>query len=127
MLPISSFSRTAATTPSPQATRSHGARVAGPEAVRGVADALERVAAAMSQDPMALTASPARRKRAWEECARADADELDDDEYSACVTVFSSTTLADEYMRFPAKRQAARRKWLRAAIDEKLARQPVDI
>jgi hypothetical protein len=76
----------------------------------------------MLQDPAVLNASPSRRKRAWEECERSDAEELDDDEYGACVKVFSSTVSADEYLRFPKKRKAARKEWLHAAIAERLGR-----
>jgi hypothetical protein len=46
----------------------------------------------------------------------AEGGDLSDNEFAAAVEVFSSSKLADQYMKFPESRKAARRVWLNMAI-----------
>jgi hypothetical protein len=42
--------------------------------------------------------------------------DLSDNEFAAAAEVFSSSKLADQYLKFPDHRKAARRVWLNNAI-----------
>lgn len=63
-----------------------------------------------------MSDSPARRNKAWNAMVAEEGANLSDNEFAAAAEVFSSSTLADQYLKFPENRKAARRVWLNKAI-----------
>ncbi|KAJ7129933.1 hypothetical protein C8R46DRAFT_678274 [Mycena filopes] len=99
------------------ANRSRHGRMSSTSVLAGLAASVETLAASFQEESQAKTSdSPARRETAWDAMVADEGLDLSDNEFAAAVEVFSSTKLADQYLKFPVERKAARRLWLNTAI-----------
>jgi hypothetical protein len=98
--------------------RSRHGRVSSTTVLAGLAASVETLAASFQDDsqPKSTSDSPARCEKAWNAMLAEEGGDLSDNEFAAAVEVFSSSKLADQYMKFPEGCKTARRVWLNTAI-----------
>ncbi|KAJ7690432.1 Myb/SANT-like DNA-binding domain-containing protein [Mycena olivaceomarginata] len=98
--------------------RSRHGRVSSTSILAGLAASVESLAASFQEESQtnSTSDSPARCDKAWNALLEDEGADLSDNEFAAAAEVFSSSKLADQYLKFPDHHKAARRVWLNNAI-----------